>query len=56
MGIFFLDKATAEIRNMMEVEETYEFEYWLPLKILNIKKYRHHSNTTDHHVTDVQYN
>ena len=27
MGIFFLDKATAEIRNMMEVEETYEFEY-----------------------------
>lgn len=27
MGVFFLDKATAEIRNMMEVEETYEFEY-----------------------------
>ncbi len=27
MGIFFLDNATAEIRNMMEIEETYEFKY-----------------------------
>ena len=27
MGVFFLDKATAEIRNMMAVEETYTFEY-----------------------------
>lgn len=27
MGIFFLNKATAEIRNMMEIEESYEFEY-----------------------------
>lgn len=27
MGIFYLDNATAEIRNMMEVEETYEFNY-----------------------------
>ncbi len=27
MGVFFLNNATAEIRNMMEVEETYEFKY-----------------------------
>ena len=27
MGVFYLDKATAEIRNMMAVEETYTFEY-----------------------------
>lgn len=27
MGTFYLDNATAEIRNMMEVEETYKFEY-----------------------------
>lgn len=27
MGTFFLNNATAEIRNMMEVEETYEFKY-----------------------------
>lgn len=27
MGTFYLDDATAEIRNMMEVEETYEFKY-----------------------------
>ena len=27
MGIFFLDNATAEIRNMMEIEESYEFKY-----------------------------
>lgn len=27
MGIFYLDNATAEIRNMMEVEEKYEFKY-----------------------------
>ena len=27
MGVFFLDKATAEIRNMMAIEETYTFEY-----------------------------
>ena len=27
MGIFYLDNATAEIRNMMEIEETYEFNY-----------------------------
>lgn len=27
MGVFYLDNATAEIRNMMEVEEKYEFKY-----------------------------
>lgn len=27
MGIFYLDDATAEIRNMMAVEETYKFKY-----------------------------
>ena len=27
MGIFFLNNATAEIRNMMEIEESYEFKY-----------------------------
>ena len=27
MGVFYLDNATAEIRNMMTVEETYEFSY-----------------------------
>ncbi len=27
MGVFYLDKATAEIRNIMAVEETYTFEY-----------------------------
>jgi uncharacterized pyridoxamine 5'-phosphate oxidase family protein len=27
MGVFFLDDATAEIRNMMEIEESYEFKY-----------------------------
>ena len=27
MGVFYLDNATAEIRNMMEIEETYEFKY-----------------------------
>ena len=27
MGIFYLDDATAEFRNMMAVEETYEFKY-----------------------------
>lgn len=27
MGVFYLDNATAEIRNMMEIEESYEFKY-----------------------------
>ncbi|MCQ2970387.1 Uncharacterized protein, pyridoxamine 5'-phosphate oxidase (PNPOx-like) family [Methanobrevibacter gottschalkii] len=27
MGVFYLNDATAEIRNMMNVEETYEFKY-----------------------------
>ena len=27
MGTFFIDNATAEIRNMMEIEETYTFKY-----------------------------
>jgi len=27
MGVFFLNNATAEIRNMMAIEETYEFKY-----------------------------
>ena len=27
MGVFFLNDATAEIRNIMTVEETYEFKY-----------------------------
>ena len=27
MGVFYIDNATAEIRNMMAVEETYKFEY-----------------------------
>ena len=27
MGVFFLNNATAEIRNMMEIEESYEFKY-----------------------------
>lgn len=27
MGVFYLDNATAEIRNMMAVEESYEFKY-----------------------------
>ncbi|MBR2557200.1 MAG: pyridoxamine 5'-phosphate oxidase family protein [Methanobrevibacter sp.] len=27
MGVFFIDNATAEIRNIMTVEETYEFKY-----------------------------
>ena len=27
MGVFYIDNATAEIRNMMAVEETYEFKY-----------------------------
>ena len=27
MGVFFLNDATAEIRNMFEVEESYEFKY-----------------------------
>jgi uncharacterized pyridoxamine 5'-phosphate oxidase family protein len=27
MGIFYLDDATAEFRNIMAVEETYEFKY-----------------------------
>ncbi len=27
MGIFFLENATAEIRNMFEIEELYTFEY-----------------------------
>lgn len=27
MGVFFLNDATAEIRNMMTIEETYEFKY-----------------------------
>lgn len=27
MGVFFINHATAEIRNMMDVEETYKFEY-----------------------------
>ncbi|WP_405303616.1 pyridoxamine 5'-phosphate oxidase family protein [Methanobrevibacter sp.] len=27
MGVFYLDDATAEIRNMFAVEETYEFKY-----------------------------
>jgi hypothetical protein len=27
MGVFFLNDATAEIRNMMEIEESYEFKY-----------------------------
>ena len=27
MGIFYLDNATAEIRNMFEIEESYTFEY-----------------------------
>ena len=27
MGVFYLDNATAEIRNMMAIEESYEFKY-----------------------------
>lgn len=27
MGIFYLEEATAEIRNMFEIEESYTFEY-----------------------------
>ncbi len=27
MGVFFLNDATAEIRNMFAIEETYEFKY-----------------------------
>lgn len=27
MGVFYLDDANAEFRNMMEVEESYEFKY-----------------------------
>ena len=27
MGVFFLNNATAEIRNMMAIEETFEFKY-----------------------------
>lgn len=27
MGVFYLDDATAEIRNMMAIEESYEFKY-----------------------------
>ena len=27
MGLFYINDATAEIRNMMTVEETYEFKY-----------------------------
>ena len=27
MGVFYINHATAEIRNMMAVEETYKFEY-----------------------------
>lgn len=27
MGVFYLDDATAEIRNMMTVEKTYKFKY-----------------------------
>ena len=27
MGVFFLNDATAEIRNMFAIEESYEFEY-----------------------------
>lgn len=27
MGVFFLNNATAEIRNMFAIEETYEFKY-----------------------------
>lgn len=27
MGTFYLDNATAEIRNIMDVEESYEFKY-----------------------------
>ena len=27
MGIFYLENATAEIRNMFEIEESYTFEY-----------------------------
>ena len=27
MGVFYLDNATAEIRNMIAVEETYKFKY-----------------------------
>ena len=27
MGIFYLDDATAEFRNIMEVEETLKFKY-----------------------------
>ena len=27
MGVFYIDNATAEIRNMMEIEKTYEFKY-----------------------------
>lgn len=27
MGLFYINNATAEIRNMMTVEETYEFKY-----------------------------
>lgn len=28
MGVFFLNDATAEIRNMFAIEESYKFEYW----------------------------
>ena len=27
MGVFYLDNATAEVRNMMAIEESYEFKY-----------------------------
>lgn len=27
LGVFYLDNATAEIRNMMAIEESYEFKY-----------------------------
>ena len=27
MGVFYLDNATAEIRNMMAIEESFEFKY-----------------------------
>lgn len=28
LGVFYLDNATAEIRNQIEIEESYKFEYW----------------------------
>ena len=33
MAMFYLDDATAEFRNMMEIEEKYEFKYYLRIMV-----------------------